>query len=69
MGHGDGVVTNRRARSQRNKLVTAFQAVQGTITATLVALVSAGAVDPVHGLILKGALEAVTTIVNVWWPK
>ena len=65
----DGVKTERRTRTQRNKIVTVFTAMQGTLTATLVALVSAGAIDPVHGLLLKGALEVVTTGINVWWPK
>ena len=58
-----------RERSQRNKIVTAFLGVQGTLTATLVGLVSAGAVDPVTGLLVKGGLEAATAVVNVLWQK
>ena len=70
---GDGVKTprNRRARSQRNKIVTGLGAALTGIVPVVEAVerVAPGTVPPGTSLILGTAGTALLTFINVVWPK
>ena len=64
---GDGVKTDRRAKSTRNKIVSVLTAVTGiAVTAEQMA---PGIVPPGAG-VMAGQLSALATLlVNQFWPK
>ncbi len=64
---GDGVKTNRRARSQRNKIVSTLAgaaAVAQTVEQTLPGVVPAG-----FSMLTGQCLTFAALLVNQFWPK
>jgi hypothetical protein len=67
---GDGIKTNRRARSQRNKIVTTLGGVAASAASLdAVSVVAPAIVPPGTGAAVAALCGMLATMVNVWWPK
>lgn len=67
---GDGVKTDRRARSQRNKIVTTLGSIATSAAALeTVAVVAPVIVPPGVGAATAALAGFAATLVNIWWPK
>lgn len=64
---GDGVKTNRRARSQRNKIVSVLTGVASVGVAADTAL--PGVLPPGSGVLVGQVASFLALVVNQFWPK